>query len=321
MSRSKFVVAFIAGFLAISGIAQAQQWNLAYGTSKDQVAFYNSTSPGFTEDAPYGPMSFRIVKDQLWVLDSVGGRVLGIGAKNEIKTDIKISGLPKNVLLEDFALVAGSSGNPETVWVADAAECVIRKLSLANGRELVKIGGNGSEPGKFLQINQLEVDRGGRLYVGDIGRQLVAVFTPYGELVREMPCQRSGFAIDASGNLHMIDYRENYGHLHRTYSPKGQLLRTLHLGMSKFQNPRIWGVNGQGGLLVSFIPEEGFKGQLKMFEFAGDASVLRRSELAPGLSMNRFVVPSDRQLWLAVADFASAPAGQFSIKSIDWDVK
>lgn len=321
MSRSKFVVSVIVCFLAMAVASHAQQWSLPYGNDKEQVAFYNSTSPGFAEDAPYGPMSFRVVKDQLWVLDSVGGRVLGIGAKNEIKSEVKIAGLLKNALLEDFALVAGSSGNPETVWVADAAECVIRKLSLANSRELIKIGGNGNAPGKFLQVNQLEVDRGGRLYVGDIGRQVVAVFTPYGELVREMPCQLSGFAIDAQSNLHMLDYRENYGHLHRVYSQKGQLLKTLHIGMRNFQNPRIWGVNGQGGLLVSFMPDGEFKGRLKMFEFAGDASVLRRSEMAPGLSMNRFVAASEQHLWLAVADFAAAPAGQFSVKSIDWDVK
>ena len=91
--------------------------------------------------------------------------------------------------------------------------------------------------------------------------------------------------------------------------------------MRNFQNPRIWGVNAQGGLLVSFMPDGEFKGQLKMFEFAGDASILRRSEMAPGLSMNRFVATTEQRLWLAVADFAAAPAGQFSVKSIDWDVK
>ncbi len=321
MSRSKFIALFIVCFLAIICTASAQSWSLAYGAGRDQVAFYNSTSPGFTEDAPYGPLAFRVVKDQLWVLDSVGGRILGIGSKNEVKTEVRITGLPKNVLLEDFALVAGSSGNPETAWVADAAECSIRKLSLANGRELVKIGGNGSESGKFLQISQLEVDRGGRLYVCDIGRQIVAVFTPYGELIREMPCQRSGFALDPAGNLHLLDYQENFGYMHRVYSNKGQLLKTLHIGMRNFQNPKVQGVSAQGGLLVSFVPENGFEGRLKLFEFAADASVLRRGELPPVRSMNRFFAMSEKNFWLAAADFAAAPAGQFSVKSFDWDVK
>ncbi|MBU1107499.1 MAG: hypothetical protein KKB51_12585, partial [Candidatus Riflebacteria bacterium] len=251
MSRSKFVAFVAVCFLAVAGLCSAQQWNLAYGSDRDKVAFYNSTNPGFTEDAPYGPLSFRVLKDQLWVLDSLGGRVLSIDPKSAIKSEIKIAGLPKNALLEDFALVSGASGNPETVWVADAADCVIRKLSLANSRELVKIGGNGNEPGKFLQINQLEVDRGGRLYVSDIGRQLIAVYTPYGELVRELPCQFSGFAIDRQSSLHILVYRENYGYLHRVYSHQGQLIKTVHIGMPNFQNPRIWGVNEQGGLLVS----------------------------------------------------------------------
>ena len=321
MSRCKFVVFSVVFFLAIAGMSHAQQWSLAYGTGSDKVAFYNATSPGFTEDASYGPMAFRVVKDQLWLLDSVAGRLLALDSKSQLKTDIRIPDLPQNVLLEDFALVTGSAGNPETVWIADAADCSIRKVSLANGRELVKIGGNGNESGKFLQINQLEVDRGGRLYVCDIGRQVVAVFTPYGELVREMPCQRSGFAVDSAGNLHQLDYHDNYGYMHRIYSHKGQLLNTLHIGMLKFHNPKIWGVNEQMGLLVSFVPENGFEGKLKLFEFAADASVLRRCEVTPGRSMNRFLTISDKSLWLAEADFAAAPAGKFKIKSFDWDVK
>lgn len=321
MSRSKFLAFFVACFLAITVMTSAQQWNLAYGSGRDQLAFYNATSKGFGEDAPYGPMAFRVVKDQLWVLDSVGGRLLALDSKGAVKKEIRIADLPENVLLEDFALVAGASGNLETAWVADASDCSIRKISLANGRGLVKMCGNGNESCKFLQISQLETDRGGRLYVGDIGRQIVAVFTPYGELIREMPCQRSGFAIDAAGNMHQLDYHEKYGYIHRVYSHQGQLLRFLHLGMHQFQNPKIWGINERGSLLVSFVPENGFEGKLKLFEFSGDASVLRRVELPPVRSMNRFVALSDQQLWLAEADFAAAPAGQFKIKSLDWDVK
>jgi hypothetical protein len=98
-------------------------------------------------------------------------------------------------------------------------------------------------------------------------------------------------------------------------------MKAVHIGMRTFQNPKIWGVNEQGGLLVSFVPENGFEGKLKLFEFAADASVLRRSELPPGRSMNRFVAISDQKLWLAEADFAAAPAGEFKIRSLDWDVK
>jgi hypothetical protein len=109
--------------------------------------------------------------------------------------------------------------------------------------------------------------------------------------------------------------------MHRMYSHKGQLLKLLHLGMHKFQNPRIWGVNGEGGLLVSFVPENGFEGKLKLFEFSANASVLHRLELMPVRSMNRFMALSDNGILLTEADFAAAPAGQFTIKSLDWDVK
>lgn len=321
MSHCKFVALLLICACVMTSAVYAQTWQLSFGNEKNQVAFYNAGSPGFKEDASYGPLAFRVVKDRLWLIDSVAGRILAFDSNNSVKTEVKIVGLPENTLLEDFALVVGAAGNPETVWVADAADCTLRKISLANGRELVKIGGNGNESGRFLQISQLEVDRGGRLYVCDIGRQIIAIFTPYGELIREMPCQRSGFAVDDKGNLHLLDYSSRYGYLHRVYSHRGQLTKVMHLGMRSFQNPRIWGLGSQGSLLVSFMPQNDYAGRLKLLEFNADAVVRRRCELAPVISMNRFVEPCETSLWLAEADFAAAPAGQFKVKRIDWDVK
>ena len=179
--KRRISAALAVCLLALSVAANAQSWKIPYGSEKGKVAVYNSkTDPKFAEDAPYGPMAFRVHNENLWVLDSIGGRIYGFDQKNELKTDVTVSGLEGFKLLEDFALVSGASGRPESAWVADAANCDIRKISLADGKELLRIGGRGSEPGKFMQINQLEVDAGGRLYVGDYGRTVISVFTAYG---------------------------------------------------------------------------------------------------------------------------------------------
>lgn len=323
MMNRRAIVVLLAGLMfGASGQSFSQPWQVNYGSEKGRVAVCNSkTDPKFAEDAPYGPMSFRVVQGQLWLLDSIGGKLLCINEKNEVKSELAIQGLAGNVLLEDFALVLGNSGKPESVWIADAADCVIRKISLAGGKELLRIGGNGGVAGKFLQINQLEVDHGGRLYVGDYGRNVISVFTQYGELIREIPWENCGFAINNKGSLVLLAYRENAGYFRRTYSQKGQIESNKHLGMSELQNPRIWGIAANGSLIVSFIPAGGFKGRLNLYELADTTQVANRAELVPPGSMNRFLDFSGDRLYLAEADFFSAPEGNFSVKSFNWDGK
>ncbi len=308
--------------LISSTVIASGGWHLGYGSEKGKVAVYNAnTSKEFKEDQPFGPMSFRIQND-LWLLDSIGSRIYRLNGENKVVGCHELAGLPTNVLLEDFALVNGSNGEPESVWVAEAAGCEIRKISLANGKELVKIGGNGNEPGKFLQINQLEIDRTGRLYVGDIGRAKLAVFTPYGELVREFPWQRSGFALDKSSSLHTLHYSESAGYFLQVYSIRGQLEKSLHLGMSELTNPRVWAVTDAGNVIVSFVPAGGFKGVLKLFEISPFGKIVKRLEFSPPTTMNRYLAGADGCIWLAEADFITAPEGEFKIKGINWsDVK
>lgn len=311
--------------LVISVVIQpvmAEPWLVKYGNDKGQVAVYNAnTSKAFAEDQPYGPMSIRVYKDKLWVLDSIGGKLNCYLPGNKLASSLTIEDLPKNLLLEDFALVPGSSGEPETVWVAEAAECMVRKLSLSSGKVLVKIGGNGSEPGKFKQINQLEVDRIGRLYVGDIGKSVIAVFTAYGELIREIPWQRCGFALDSNSRLHTLRYSDSAGYFLTVYSVGGQLESSLHLGLAELTNPRVWAVSARGNLVVSFHPAGGFKGNLKLFEITPFGKIVKRMEFRPPSSMNRYLSGSDKTVWIANADFFSAPEGVFSVHSVKWGEK
>jgi len=315
--RSASMVFLLAGLLLSNAVYA--DWALEYGKEKGKVAVFNAkTSKSFAEDAPFGPMSFRIEKNNVWILDSIGGRLYCFDENNKLKKDITVSGLPDNLLLEDFALNFGSNGAVESFWVADAAECTIRKVSAANGKELVKIGGNGNETGKFLQINQLETDRSGRLYVGDYGRSLICVFTRYGEPVREMPWQTNGFAVDQQGRLHTLVYKEQGGYFYRIHSSQGQLLTSRHIGLPDLMNSRLWRVSPEGNLQVSFIPAGGFKGRLKLLEIAPDGKILRQTEISPP-AMNRFVEFSDDNFWLAEADYFAAPDGLFQVKRSRWD--
>ena len=174
---------FALTFLSISAIAQANTWALEYGEKEGKLSYYNRKSdPNFAEDSPYGPMSFRVLGDNLWVLDSIAGKLICFDKNGKLLKSIVVPNLEGFKLLEDFALVGKDKDNPEAVWIVNAADCTLRKISISDGKVLAEVGGNGNEPGKILQVNQIEVDSYDRLYVGDIARNTLSVFNTHGRI-------------------------------------------------------------------------------------------------------------------------------------------
>ncbi len=70
-------------------------------------------------------------------------------------------------------------------------------------------------------------------------------------------------------------------------------------------------------MLVTFVPESGFKGSLKMLKISKDAKVKTLFEFAPPTSMNRFIALQDEAFYLTEADFFTAPEGAFSVEKIN----
>ena len=78
--KMKFKLCFLVALVSVLAInscfAQAK-WELKYGKEMQEVGFYNSNnSKDFAEDAPFGPMAFRVMDKKLWVLDSVRSRLI-----------------------------------------------------------------------------------------------------------------------------------------------------------------------------------------------------------------------------------------------------
>ena len=318
----KSISLLCVALLGLSSVCQAQSWNLAYGNEEGKVAFYNSTNnPNFKEDSPYGPLSFRVVNNKLWVLDSIAGKLSCFDENSKLTKSIVVPGLEGFKLLEDFALVGNDLDNPEAVWIANAADNLIRKISLADGKVIAQVGGMGNEPGKILQVNQLEADSGGRLYVGDIARSKLSVFSATGAFLREFPWQSTGFVVDKYANLHMIHYGENVGYYYRVYSPKGQLINSMHLGFINNTNAKLYQVDKDGSLILSMIPSTGFKGVMELLKINKFGVIKEKLQYIPSVSMNRYVYVDGNRIFQAEADFETAPTSKFLIKTLEWDKK
>lgn len=310
----------VATLLGLASMAQAQTWNIGYGTTEGKVAYYNSSSdPDFAEDQPFGPMSFRVTGDRLWVLDSVAGKLASFDENGKCLSTITVPGLEGFKLLEDFALI-GDENNPEAVWIANAADSTIRKISLDDGKVLATIGGSNGDEDVFLQIHQMETDVAKRLYVADIAKNVIVVFSATGEYLREIPWQSSGMVVDRFANLHILHYSDKAGYFHRVYSDKGTLVKNTHLGFVKNTNGKILAVENDDSIIVSFIPAEGFKGKLNMLRLSADGMISEKLEYAP-TTMNRVAYVNNGKVYVAEADFENAPKGNFTVKTLKWDEK
>jgi hypothetical protein len=292
---------------------KASNWSISYGKDREAVAVYNSnTAKDFTEDSPYGPMSIRIQRDALWVLDSVGGRLLSYDKKGKLKTAVQVPNLKEFKLLEDFAFTPTENA----FWVANAEDRIVRKVDFL-GKQLLELDGNSAPNGGFVQVNQMEVDSKGNLYVGDCGLGRLSVFNSNGVFLREMAWQNSGFALDSENRLHLIEYFENSGHFHKIYSSQGQLVSSSFIGFTACSNPRIWKAE-EDRIYATFIPVGGFKGFIKLYEIGANGQIARYQDIVPQGVMNRYVELVGDEVYIPVANFFTAPKGNFFVKKSDW---
>ncbi|MBQ2593934.1 MAG: hypothetical protein II567_11730 [Candidatus Riflebacteria bacterium] len=315
----KAISVLCAVLLGVSSLCQAQTWTLEYGDKNEQFSYCNrwNTNEKY-EGTPYGPMSFRVINNKLWILDSVAGRICCFDEKNTLLKNIVIPDLKGFKMLEDFALVGDNPDNPDAIWVANASDNIIRKISVANGKVLAQFGGRGNTSGKFVQVKSLEVDAGGRLYVADVGRNKLSVFTSTGAFLRDYPWQSTGFVVDRYANLHMIHYREEGGYFYRIYSPKGQLTSNIHLGFLDYTNVCLHSVEKDGSLILTLVPPTGYKGKLDCIKINKFGDVIEKDSLIPSVAMNRYFYSDNNKFYIAEADFEAAPVSKFIVKPFEF---
>lgn len=143
------------------------------------------------------------------------------------------------------------------LYVADTGTHEIVVFSLS-GEFLRRMGGRGTEPGRFNYPTNVAVDSSGRLYVSDTLNFRVQVFSPSLEPLRQigsqgdMPgyfCQPKGLALDREDHLYVVDARFEAVQI---FDPAGLLLLSfgeeghgpgqfwLPAGLHIDSNDRIW---------------------------------------------------------------------------------
>ena len=296
MKAFLFFLAIIVSLVLTSPAFAA--WDLKLGPASNELGFVNP--PSGPEDFPLGPHSFRLAHGELWVADSVKGRILKIGKKAEVLTEIKVPGLKEPFFLDDFAI----QFNGEEVialWVAERFSTELIKVS-PDGKELVRVKNSG-----LAQLDELGVDSKGQLYVGDFGKSLLATFSPDGKKLREIPWQMSGFAVDNKDNLHMIRYDEETAHQHLVIDANGKETGRTRIGFAEMQNPRLWQVNDEGDIFVSFVPQSGNPTKNVLVTISQKGLILKKIAYTNPYYIGRYLMVENNDCLLVKADYLKAP--------------
>lgn len=92
-----------------------------------------------------------------------------------------------------------------TIVVADLASSQLRFIDGATHSLRRTLGGPGRGPGEFTRPGELAVAPDGRIAVGDVATRRVTVFSPAGQIVRELSLADGGreVAFDTRGRLHL----------------------------------------------------------------------------------------------------------------------
>jgi hypothetical protein len=268
-------------------------WLIESGKRDANIAIAMPEGP---EEFPEGPHAFRIENGKLWVADSANGRILCYSDDNKLEKNIQIKWTESRKFIEDFALQI-KEGKVASIWVAERYS-----------HELVRVEPDGKELTRFkatsmAQLDQLAADSEGRVYVGDFGKSLIAVFNSAGKLEKTIPWELSGFAVDSKDCLHLLYFDESVGYTHQVNDSSGKIISSTPVGFAKMQNPRLWHVTSEENILVSFIPALGNPTGNILVKISSKGATLNKIEFANPYYINRYLAFDQNDCWLVNANY------------------
>ena len=116
---------------------------------------------------------------ELWVADTWNHRIVRFAPDGRF---LAAFGDPDRALFGPRAVLASRFG----IYVADTGNKRIVRFD-REGKRTAEWGGDGTEPGQFIEPVGLAADAAGNVYVADTGNHRVQVFDPEGKFLRQFP--------------------------------------------------------------------------------------------------------------------------------------
>ena len=314
----------LASFLLISAGTLLADVSIPYGEGAGKVDFTNNKRfPELEDPLPYGPMSFRLVEDKIWVADSVGGKLMQFDNKGKLISEFSV--MPEGVkpyiideyklpllkiLIEDIAPVKGEYGEAKAWWITDSMENKLLKFSV-DGKKLAEV----KNP-EFCQINRIEVGNLGHLFVADLAKSAIYVLDSEGKLLNTINWECSGMAVSGKDEtLYRLMWdAEAHRNILVSTNIDGKVISSKMLEVEMF-NPNLWWVDeAKGECVISYTPLEGYNGYFNVVRVGLDGKVISSVKLTAPVAMNRIIDNIDySDVYVGKCNFTNAPEGKFEV--------
>ena len=315
----------IASCLILSSAALFADVAVPYGEGAGKVDYINlKCYKELGDPLPFGPLSFRMIEDKVWIADSVGGKLMQFDSKGKFLSEFSV--LPEgtkpyridqygcpllNILIEDIAPVRGDYGAVAAWWVAESQENRLMKFT-PDGKKLAEI----KNP-DFSQLYRVEVGVGGHLFVADKGARAIFVYDSEGKLVNKLNWEWSGMAVAGTDEkLYRLMYMaEEHKNMLVATDLEGKVVKSVLLEVVNMLNPKLWWVDEvKGECVVTSTPQTGFKGIYNIYRIGFDGKIKAQGEFKAPFIMNRFIDNIDYgEVFIGKSDYSAAPDGKLEV--------
>lgn len=318
------LLAFMLMFTASNLLADV---TIPYGEGSGKADFINNNKyPKIDDPQPTGPLSFRVIGDNVWVADSVGNKLMQFGKDSKLISEFSV--LPKdtpaykiektedndslpilNMIIDDFAPVYNEKGELEAWWVADSCKNKLVKFSVDG-----KLIGEITNP-DFGQLYRVEVGQGGHIFVADKVAASIFVYDSDGNLLSKQNWEWSGMAVSGADDvLYRLMYdNEAKKNVLVISTVDGKVVSGKPLDVVGMFNPKLWWVDESiGEYVITYSPAE-FKGFYNIVRVGFDGTVKASGEVPAPIIMNRFIEKGANGVFIGKGNFFEAPNGNFEV--------
>lgn len=316
-------VCLLTSVLMLSAAALLADVSIPYGEGSGKVDFTNFKKyPKLEDPLPFGPLSFRMVDNNVWVADSIGGKLMQYDNKGKLVSEFSVMpegikpykvdefGPSLNILIEDIAAVRGDYGSVKALWVVDSQKNKLLKFS-PDGKKLAEV----KNP-EFGQLYRIEVSRSGYLFVADKAKRAIFVLDSEGKVLNTINWEWSGMAVSSTDDILYRLMWDNEAHRNILVSTnlEGKVVAT-HMLDVEMLNPQLWWVDeSKQECLITYTPLKGFNGTFNVVRVGLDGKVKSSGELAAPVAMNRIIENVDyTDIYVGKCNFLNAPEGKFEI--------
>ncbi|MBF0407328.1 MAG: hypothetical protein HQM10_08240 [Candidatus Riflebacteria bacterium] len=288
----------------------------SYGSDPGKVAFVNQKShPGLQIPIPYGPRAFRIIGEDCWIIDSVGGKLLRFNKTSGFVSEHRILDNPEEMIFEDISPIIASDSTISGWWTIDLKSSSLLQLD-SSGKIVRRI-----KSPEFKQPFRVELGQSNEVFLADKGAGTIfQINSTDGSVIKKTKWEWSGFDVgDKTGTLYQIMFssKEQASILVGTTSQMKQTVR-IKLSLPLHYNPELqWVDEDRQECVLTYInhaPGHPNHKRTVAVRVAFDGRIKGSAPINMPNHLNRFLDRGNGKPYVASANYAESPMGNLCIK-------